>query len=168
MAGRNPAKAVAAALPLPLSGDGWQVRPMTLGMWAALERIGSPLVTGRTPEDALELLPSLYLLTHDPREALGPGLAEKALEWADTVPVTALASIRRAFDLQIRAVADVVPEDDGTPKKKRTAPSPASSGSAAPSTGGATASACGASRSPSSRCSPGARGSRRGGSSRSR
>ena len=107
----NPRKAMAALLPLPIDCvDGQTVRPMTLGMWAALERIGSPLVTGEAPADALELLPSLYLLTHDPREVLRGDLLDAAIAWADALPVTALAAIRVACDRLSRAVFDVVPE----------------------------------------------------------
>ena len=111
MSRSNPRKAVAALLPLPIDcGGGAVVRPMTLGMWAALERIKSPLVTGKAPEDALELLPSLYLLTHDPREVLRGDLLEASVAWADALPVSALAAIRQACDRQCAAVFDVVPE----------------------------------------------------------
>ena len=110
MSKANPRKAMAALLPLAVECPcGATVRPMTLGMWAALERIGSPLVTGMEPKDALELVPSLYLLTHDPREVLRGDLLEAAVAWADSLPVTALAEIRAACDRQAGAVFDVVP-----------------------------------------------------------
>jgi len=39
MSKSNPRKAMAALLPLPIGcGNGVTVKPMTLGMWAALER----------------------------------------------------------------------------------------------------------------------------------
>ena len=91
------------------------VKPMTLGMWAALERIGSPLVTDREPKDALELIPSLYLLTHDPREVFAGNVLDLAMQWADTVPVATMDAIRRACYRQMNAAFDVMPEDD--PKK---------------------------------------------------
>ncbi len=91
---------MAALLPLPMEAgpDGLTVRPMTLGMWAALERIGSPLVTGKAAKDSLELIPSLYLLTHDPRAVLCGDFLGKAMQWADTVPVSVMASVRAACD----------------------------------------------------------------------
>ncbi|MBR6734226.1 MAG: hypothetical protein IKL96_07485 [Kiritimatiellae bacterium] len=120
MSKSNPRKAMAALLPLALECPcGAVVRPMTLGMWAALERIGSPLVTGKEPADALDLLPSLYLLTHDPREVLRGDLLEAAVAWADSLPVTALAEIRTACDRQAGAVFDVVPEIE---KKRQARP----------------------------------------------
>ena len=116
MSKANPRKAVAAILPLAVECPcGATVRPMTLGMWAALERIGSPLVTGKEPKDTLELVPSLYLLTHDPREVLRGSFFDDAVAWADTLPVSALEEIRDACYRQMGAMFDVLPEV----KKKR-------------------------------------------------
>ena len=120
MSKSNPRKAMAALLPLPIGcGNGVTVKPMTLGMWAALERIGSPLVTGEEPKDALELIPSLYLLTHDPREVFRGNVVDLSMQWADTVPVATMDAIRRACYRQMNAAFDVMPEDD--PKKARSA-----------------------------------------------
>lgn len=102
----NPRKAVAAILPAPIG----EVRPMTLAMYAALERIKSPLVTGEEPKDAAELLPSLYLLTHGAAEIFRGNLVALAFEWADTVPVSAMREIREACERQMKTVMDVMPE----------------------------------------------------------
>lgn len=116
MSKANPRKAIAAILPLPLEcGEGVTVRPMTLGMWAALERIASPFVTGEEAKDTLDLLPSLYLITHDPREVLNATFFDDAMAWADTVSVDVMSTIQKAVARQINAVFDVVPE----PEKKR-------------------------------------------------
>ena len=122
MSKANPQKAMAALLPLEIKVPGYDftVRPVTLGMYAALERIGSPLITGRDPEDTLELIPSLYLLTHDPREVLTGNLVDDALAWADTVGVDAVAAIRKAAARQLNAALDIVPEDDDDAPKKKT------------------------------------------------
>ena len=66
---------MAAVLPLPIG----EVKPMTLAMYAALERIKSPLITGEDAKDALELLPSLYLLTHGAQEIFKANLLDLAL-----------------------------------------------------------------------------------------
>ena len=111
MSKANPRKAVAAILPLAVECPcGATVRPMTLGMWAALERVGSPLVTGKEPKDTLELVPSLYLLTHDPREVLRGSFFDDAVAWADTLPVSAIEEIQRACYRQMGAMFDVIPE----------------------------------------------------------
>ena len=121
MSKANPRKAMAALLPLTVraedGGFEYEVKPMTLGMWVALERINSPLVTGIEPRDTMELLPSLYLLTHDPREVFRGNLLELALEWASQQSVGAVAAIRAACERQVSAVTDVLPESDI--KKKR-------------------------------------------------
>ena len=161
MSKANPRKAMAALLPLAVECPcGATVRPMTLGMWAALERIGSPLVTGEDPKDALELVPSLYLLTHDPREVLRGSFFDDAVAWADTLPVSALAEIRDACYRQMGAMFDVLPEVKKKPRPE-TGGSPSSPDGRRGSSGGAGKTSCGASPSPRSRSSAAGRGSRR-------
>lgn len=150
MSKANPRKAMAALLPLPIQcGTEIVVRPITLGMWAALERIGSPLVTGEEPKDSLELIPSLYLLTHDPRDVFAGNILDLAMRWADSQPVTVMADIRKAAYRQMNAAFDVIPEDteDDQRKKKRTTVGSSSSRNGAQRpTGGATAKSSGKSR----------------------
>lgn len=161
----NPKKAVAAAMPLPIG----EVRPMTLAMWAALEHIDSPLLKSSSPDGqaVLDLLPSLYLLTHDPREVFRANLLDLAMAWADKLPVTAIADIRRAAEAQMRTVAAVIPEDDEeeSHKKKVTALSPTSSTTPVRRSAGAIERRSTKPRSRSSRSSTGAQGSRPTGSS---
>lgn len=151
MSKANPRKAMAALLPLPIQcGTEIVVRPMTLGMWAALERIGSPLVTGEEPKDSLELIPSLYLLTHDPRDVFAGNILDLAMRWADSQPVTVMADIRKAAYRQMNAAFDVIPEDtedDQRKKKRPTVGSSSSRNGAQRPTGGATAKSSGVSRS---------------------
>ena len=153
---------MAALLPLPIKcgkGD-VVVKPMTLGMWAALERIGSPLVTDEEPKDSLELIPSLYLLTHDPREVFRGNVIDLAMQWADTVPVSMMHAIQRACYRQMNAAFDVIPEEDDEKKAKSaatTAGLPRShTGQPRPTTG-ATRKSCGPSRSQLSASSGGRR-----------
>ena len=156
----NPRKAMAALLPMPLKvSGGYVVRPMTLGMWAALERIESPLVTDREPKDALEIIPSLYLLTHDPREVFRGNVIDLAMEWADTVPVKAMDEIQRACYRQMNAAFDVLPDDDLKKARRAgtTAGFPRSSTGQPKRTTGASGKSCGKSRSLRSRSSSGAR-----------
>ena len=160
----NPRKAMAALLPMPLKvSGGYSVKPMTLGMWAALERIGSPLVTGKEPKDALEIIPSLYLLTHDPREVFRGNVVDLAMQWADTVPVKAMDEIQRACYRQMNAAFDVMPEDDSKKARRAgtTAGFPRLSTGQPKRTTGASVRSCGKSRSRRSRSSGGARGSTR-------
>lgn len=154
----NPKKAIAAILPPSLDVGGFTVRPMTLGMFAALERIDSPLVTGEDAKDTLSLIPSLYLLTHDPREIFAGNLLDRALVWADTVPVETMAEIRAACAQQLQTMLDVIPQRDDDEKKKKkamTAGSPASSTLPPRSSDGASGISSGKSRRPQSCSSTG-------------
>lgn len=119
MSKSNPEKALAALIPAPIRAGSFTVQPMTLGMFAALERIGSPLVTGEDAKDTLKLIPSLYLLTHDPREIFAGNILDKAMEWANTVGVDAIGKIKAACDKQLKTLFDVIPETPADEKKKR-------------------------------------------------
>lgn len=145
----NPKKAIAALMPGSVkTPEGLVVRPMTLAMYAALERIESPLVTGREPKDAAELLPSLYLLTHGADQIFAGNLVALAFAWADTMPLTALAHIREACDRQMRVVMDVMPEAQKKTQRETTAGSPRPSTRRQRSTAGASGKSSGKSRSP--------------------
>ena len=159
---------MAALLPLAVKCPcGETVRPLTLGMYAALERIGSPLVTGAVPKDALELIPSLYLLTHDPREVLASGFFDAAMAWADSLPVTALGEIRDACYRQMDAMGDVLPEEKKKTRRRATVGSRGSSTGPRRSTAGASGKSSGISPSARSRSSGGSPGSPKAKSSRS-
>lgn len=150
MSKANPKKAIAALLP-PGSAV---IRPMTLGMWAALERIESPLVTGEEAKDTLALIPSLYLLTHDPREVFRGNILDLAMQWADTQPVNVVEKIQAAAMKQMNAFFDVLPQTDVKKKyPRRTVGSPSSSTGRPKHTTGATKRSCGASQSARSRSS---------------
>ena len=159
MSKTNPRKAMAALLPLAVECRcGATVRPMTLGMWAALERIGSPLVTGKEPKDTLELVPSLYLLTHDPREVLRGTFFDDAVAWADTMPVSALEEIQHACYRQMGAMFDVLPEVKKKTLRPATGGSQPSPDGRRGSADGAGARSCGRSRPRPSRSSGGSKG----------
>ncbi len=136
----NPAKALRALLPrpIPIAGTGVVVRPFTLAAGALLDEIDSPLVRkeGAVPCTPFALLPSLYVLTHDPLEVLdgmsGENLLKTALKWADTLPPTVLPEIERAARVQIGRFLDVAPRakketgtrqtTDGSPPSRTSRP----------------------------------------------
>lgn len=149
MSKANPRKAMAALLPTPINVGDYEVRPMTLAMYAALERIASPLVTGVDAKDMVDLIPSAYLLTHGAKEIFRGNILDLAMDWADTVPVDTLARIREACRRQIDAVKDVIPQGE-MPKKKRTDGSATSSTGPARRSDGPTGRSCSKSRSRSS------------------
>ena len=144
----NPKKAIAALMPGAITTpEGLVVRPMTLAMYAALERIESPMVTGKEVKDTVELLPSLYLLTHGAEQIFAGNLLALAFDWADTVPVVAMQHIREACYRQMRTVQDVMPEAKKKTLAAMTAGSPRPSTRSQRTTAGASTKSSTASRS---------------------
>lgn len=169
MSKANPRKALAALLPAPVAAGGFTVRPMTLAMWAALERIDSPLLRTEGECDALALIPSLYLLTHGAQEFFKQDFTAAAFAWADGVPASAVLDIRRAAQAQLKAVQDVIPEDDPErPRKKATGRSPSSQAGRPATPAGAGTTSSTRCRSHPSASSDARNGSMRGQSSRSK
>ena len=145
MSKENPVKALRALLPRPIAieGLGIEVRPFSLAAASLLDEIGSPLVRerGTVPNTPFALLPSLYVLTHDPLEVLagmtGENLLKTSLKWADELPPDALEKIERAARIQIGVFLDVAPQakkEAGT--RKTTDGSPRSPSSRRPSSAG--------------------------------
>lgn len=116
----NPRKALAAFLPasIPIPGTDVAVRPLTLAAYAILEKIGSPLVVPSEGVTALDVIPTLYVLTHDPVEVMSEDLAAASVAWADGLAPSALIPIEEAARRQVRAWLDVLPEVE----KKKTSP----------------------------------------------
>ena len=108
----NPRKALAAFLPasIPIPGTDVAVRPLTLAAYAILEKIGSPLVVPSEGVTALDVIPTLYVLTHDPVEVMSEDLAAASVAWADGLAPSALIPIEEAARRQVRAWLDVLPE----------------------------------------------------------
>jgi hypothetical protein len=160
----NPQKALSAALPpaIDVSGGAYSVKPITLGIFALLERYRSPMLFPQAGKaiQTLDLLPSLYILTHDVADSLSGNILDKALEWADTVGVNALGEIRDAAQRQLTAIADIMPDDIKKKNATQTDVSPTGSTGAQAITAGTGRPSCSASRSRRSR-SAGARGDAR-------
>ena len=107
----NPAAALAALLPqpVPVEGTGEVVRPFSLALYAALDRIHSPLLYGGAV-DVLALVPSLFIACRGVGVAFAPHLLERSMEWADALPPSSLPALEKAVKAQIDALMDVTPE----------------------------------------------------------
>lgn len=117
---------------------GVEVRPLTLGVFALLERIKSPTLIACGTVDTLALIPSLYIMTHDPVtvHAEWVDLQAKAVAWADTLPPEAVGGIEVAATEQIRRmIAVIAPEGDGKKKATMGGSPPSSNGPPRPTTG---------------------------------
>jgi len=132
MSASNPTKAMAALIPEPITtAHGVLVRPLTLGVYALLERMGSPVLIRREgpPPDVLALLPSLYVMSQpDPGAVLlrWAELEADALAWADTLPPHAIGEIERAATRQVSRMLDVIAPESDAKKKVTMAGSPPS------------------------------------------
>ena len=102
------------------------VRPLTLATFALLDKIRSPLLSGDSSGGVIDLLPTLYVLTHGASVCLADLSAGRleavAIDWADQFPPQILAEIRAAAVEQIgRILYMIPPPDESTSKKKETA-----------------------------------------------
>jgi hypothetical protein len=95
-------------------------KPITLGQFALLERIDSPFL-GEVKHYAFwELLPSLYVLSMTPAEALQHlgNLEADALQWADTLSSEEASKRIQEVNAAIEAFLKAIPKKgDDKPKK---------------------------------------------------
>ncbi|MGN0844971.1 MAG: hypothetical protein ACI4QT_07090 [Kiritimatiellia bacterium] len=124
----NPDPVLDALMPAstPVAGGRAVVRPLSLATFALLDKIRSPLLYGNGTGEIIDLLPTLYVLSHDAAHCLaelsGGRLDVSAIEWADQFPPTVLGEIRDAAVGQIERILYLIPPPDGeTNKKKGTA-----------------------------------------------
>ena len=123
----NPEPVLDALLPaaIPVAGGRVIVRPLTLATFALLDKIRSPLLTGTGSVGVIDLLPTLYILSHGAAVCLADLSAGRleavAIDWADQFPPQILAEIRDAAEAQIGKILYLIPPpDENTPKKKGT------------------------------------------------
>lgn len=98
--------------------------PLSLGHYALLEKIDSPLLWTREQIaertcDALQLIPSLYIVTRNVRDTLADfdELLNVSLVWAESLKPDMLGKIRNAVAEQISRMLEVIPEPSEGKKK---------------------------------------------------
>lgn len=125
MSGKNPKRALAAVTAAGEKVAGVQVRELTLGLAAVLERIGSPLVVGVPSGGSVSLrdmLPTCYVMTRpavESEELLAEGfeaLVREAVRWADGLSTADGAALAAACVRSAGRVRDVSPA--GVPGKE--------------------------------------------------
>lgn len=126
----NPKKAIAALLPSPIKCgvDGVEVLPLSLGHYAILEKIDSPLLwdnekLSTRQFSTLDLIPSLFIVTHKVTDVLTDfdNLLDISLSWAEALPPHTAGLIRDAVNQQIKNLLDVMPEPEAKKKAVITA-----------------------------------------------
>lgn len=135
MAG-NPKRALAALNAAPARVGRHEIRPLTLGLAAILEEIGSPLSGGPAPSGVGGWVGTLFALTRPAAESKallagrdGRAAFERAAaEWADGVAVAEAAELVRAAAHAAITAAGVHPDGDGgeggEDAEKNAAPAP--------------------------------------------
>lgn len=113
MSKANPVKAIEALLPESVKcSGGITVLPLSLAHYGLLEKIDSPLLWDTSkPCSVLEILPSLYVVTHSSADTFADfeNLFDRALAWGETCAPNALSEIRNAVGEQIKKMLAVIP-----------------------------------------------------------
>lgn len=109
MSKSNPKKAIEALLPQPIKTRGGVVNPIMLATYALLEYTESPMLFAQKAK-ILELIPTLYILTHDAVEIsrdIG-SLVDKSIAWASGILLDVMPEIELAAKKQIEVAFQVI------------------------------------------------------------
>ena len=102
------------------------VYPITLARYALLELVDSPFIGSGKDMSISNILPSLYIMTHDKSELKGitsrniDKLYEKATEWADDMGIDTIPEIIKEVIEKVQELMRVTPTSgsDDDPSKK--------------------------------------------------
>ena len=102
------------------------VYPITLARYALLELVDSPFISSGKDMSISNILPSLYIMTHDKSELKGvtsrniDSLYEKATEWADDMGIDEIPEIIKEVIDKVNDLMKVTPTSgsDDDPSKK--------------------------------------------------
>lgn len=121
----NPKSAIDAILQTDAEIDGVRVYPITLARYGLLDLVGSPFTTPGATCREIDVIPSLYIMTQPMKNLKGynseniGGLAEKAMEWADEMPIVKTRAIIDEIVRQMRLLSELAPEQtEEHPSKK--------------------------------------------------
>ena len=103
------------------------VYPITLARYALLELVDSPFIGSGKDMSISNILPSLYIMTHDKSDLKGitsrniDNLYDKATEWADDMGIDTIPEIIKEVIAKVNELMKVTPssgQDDDDPSKK--------------------------------------------------
>ena len=120
----NPKIAVDAILDSENKIDGITIYPMTLARYALLELVESPFVTPNVKFSISNLVPSFFICCSPIDQLKGVNsknidkLNDRALEWAETLPQTAIDKLIPAIMESLGLINKMAPQtgDDSTKK----------------------------------------------------
>lgn len=126
MAGENPTSAIDAILEddKEIGNNGLRIYPLTLGRYALLELVKSPLINKETEFSTLTLIPTFYIMTREVSELKGfnsrniEELEQKSMEWAETQTIENSNELLDELVQKFNLVQRVKPEVEEDTKKK--------------------------------------------------
>lgn len=105
-----------------------KVYPITLARYALLELVDSPFISSGKDMSISNILPSLYIMTHDQSDLKGitsrniDKLYDKATEWADEMGIDEIPEIIKEVIEKVNELMKTSPtsgSDDDDPSKKK-------------------------------------------------
>ena len=123
----DPTAAINAILDDETTINSITVYPITLARYALLELVDSPFISSGKDMSISNILPSLYIMTHDKSELKGitsrniDKLYDKATEWADTMGIDEVPEIIKEVIDKVNELMKTSPtsgSDDDDPSKK--------------------------------------------------
>lgn len=126
MAGENPTSAIDAILEedKEIGNNGLRIYPLTLGRYALLELVKSPLINKETEFSTLTLIPTFYIMTREVSELKGfnsrniEELEQKSMEWAETQTIENSNELLDELVQKFNLVQRVKPDVEEDTKKK--------------------------------------------------
>ena len=123
----NPKTAVDAILDSENKIDGITIYPMTLARYALLELVESPFVTPNVKFSISNLVPSFFICCSSIDQLKGINsknidqLNDRALEWAETLPQTAIDKLIPAIMESLGLINKLTPQNGEDQSKKAAA-----------------------------------------------
>ena len=123
----NPRTAVDAILDSENKIDGITIYPMTLARYALLELVESPFVTPNVKFTISNLVPSFFICCSSIDQLKGINsknidqLNDRALEWAETLPQTAIDKLIPAIMESLGLINKITPQNGEDQSKKAAA-----------------------------------------------
>ena len=124
----NPKSAIDALLEDEKKADGLTVKPLTLGRYALLDALESPLVSKKTSTKLINLIPTFYVMTQEWTDLAGydtsniEELKRKACVWAGDKDINDTARLVEEIIRKLGIMQKVSPEtQEDTSRKKEAA-----------------------------------------------
>lgn len=123
----NPKSAIDALLEDEKQGPGLTVKPLTLGRYALLDALESPLISKKTSTRLINLIPTFYVMTQEWTDLAGydtsniEELKNKASVWAGDKDINDTARLVEEIIRKLGIMQKVSPESQEDSSRKKEA-----------------------------------------------